>query len=80
MELLSKLGVEVAEATARDLPLEGTVLSSERGEIRVDVEGVIGLLLEWEAGATPRPGDKLRVRVIMLNVKRQRLELMLARD
>lgn len=70
---------KVATAAQTDSVLIGEVTAVLHGEIRVTIEGAVGLLRDAKGEKPPEIGDKLRVRVIMLNLNRRVLEVMRAR-
>jgi hypothetical protein len=69
----------VVDAAQRGSTLVGTIVSSQAGDVRVDIDGALGLLRDWE-GALPKIGETIRVRVIVLKVKQRRLEVMQSED
>jgi hypothetical protein len=63
----------VAQAAKSDALLEGTIIAADENMLRVAVDGAVGTLPRELHPPTANIGDKIRVRVVVLNLKQKRL-------
>ncbi len=70
----------MSDAIQADAVLVGRVVESAGDEVRVDVDGAVGLLVRWVGEAPPKVGDTIRVRAVVLNLKQRRVEFVEVRE